>query len=263
MASSTVRQSEKPFGTDHGLIHEVVVTGRSVGADEVFWTKLAHDADLFRKVVGVVNNDQDPTATSCSPSEAAAIMGDNFHGLEVTERHFSLSFNAKQKKILATVPFSPAVLQACSETHVLVACASLSLMDVWEKQRELCYAKSDPWYGQPSEQFGSRKVKVAWQLVRKDLVPGSTSKTWDEQQALLSGDELVPSASVLAQAIFLHYLETKERLFQGIYARTSDVGSDGRHVYLGGFDEDGLFVDGDWGDGRGSVLGLSSSRKFS
>lgn len=206
---------------------------------------------------------QDPTTTSCSPSEAAAIMGDNFHGLEVTEHHFSLSFNAKQKKILATVPFSPAVLQACAQTHVLVACASLSLVDVREKQCELCYSKSDPWYGKPSQQFARSKVKVSWQLVRKSPVPGSTSKIWDEQQALLSGDDLVPSASVLAQAIFLHYLETKERLFQGIYVRTSDVDSVGDRVFLGYFDEDGLDVSYCWDGHRNGGIGLSSSRKFS
>lgn len=42
------------FGRDLGLIHEVVVTGRKVGADRRFWVKLAHDKSLFGKVVNLV-----------------------------------------------------------------------------------------------------------------------------------------------------------------------------------------------------------------
>jgi len=42
------------FGRDHGLIHEVVITGRKVGAGQEFWSRLAHDEELFRKVVELV-----------------------------------------------------------------------------------------------------------------------------------------------------------------------------------------------------------------
>lgn len=42
------------FGTDHGLIHEAVVTGRKVGAGKDFWAILAHSEELFAKVVAFV-----------------------------------------------------------------------------------------------------------------------------------------------------------------------------------------------------------------
>ncbi len=42
------------FGKDHGLMHEVIVTGRKVGAGKNFWKKLAHDEKLFTEVVGFV-----------------------------------------------------------------------------------------------------------------------------------------------------------------------------------------------------------------
>jgi len=48
-----VRQEEE-FGKDFGLIHEVVVTGRKVGATKEFWAKLAHNEDLFRSIVSRV-----------------------------------------------------------------------------------------------------------------------------------------------------------------------------------------------------------------
>jgi len=42
------------FGSDHGLIHEAVVTGRKVGAGQEFWSALAHSDKLFTKVVAFV-----------------------------------------------------------------------------------------------------------------------------------------------------------------------------------------------------------------
>lgn len=193
--------------------------------------------------------------------EAAQIMGDNFHCIEALERHMAVKLSSKSKKLFLTVPFSAEVLQACRETHVLVACGALSLMDIWQAQTGLFYAKSEPWYGARDEQFARSKVKAGWQLVRKNPVPDSTRRTWNEQNALLGQDEQVPSASVLAQAILIHYQETEERLYETIYVRCSDVNSIGGHVYLGIFDQYGLHVDNDWGSRRFNRVGLSSSRK--
>ena len=261
MSTNTVRQPE-PFGADHGLMHELIVTGRSIGADREFYSKLAHDSALFRQVVNFVNGTPAEGGTT-TPEIASEITGDNFHGIDALERHLGVKLSAKSKKLFLTVPFSPEVLQVCRETHVLVACGPLSLLDVRQAQTGLFYAKSDPWYGQPSEQFARSKVKAGWQLVRKNPVPDSTSKTWDEQNSLLGQDEQVPSASVLAQAILIHYLETKERLFEQIYVRCSDVGSVGIRVHLGYFGGGGLSVYDRWVVHRDGNVGLSSSRKFS
>ena len=42
------------FGKDFGLIHEMVVTGRKVGAGPEFYAALAHDEQLFRETVEFV-----------------------------------------------------------------------------------------------------------------------------------------------------------------------------------------------------------------
>jgi len=42
------------FGRDHGLVHEAVVTGRKVGAGQEFWGQLAHNEELFRRLVEMV-----------------------------------------------------------------------------------------------------------------------------------------------------------------------------------------------------------------
>ena len=256
---STVRQ-EKPFGSDHGLVHEAVVTGRKVGAGEEFWATLAHDEAMFRRVVDLVNGTTPVPSTPVTLDQAQSIMGTNFHGVEALEKLLGRNLAKQAKATLnKSVPFSAETLEACRDTHVLVACAGISLMEVWSAQTALFYTKRDPWY--KSQQFATTKVKAGWYLVRKTPVPDSTSKTWTEQRELLTEADEVPSASVLAQAILIHYLETKERLFEAIYVRVSDVDSGGYRVVLGDFDRGGLFVNDRWDVRRGNV-GVSASRKL-
>ncbi len=49
--NTSASTSVSEFGKDSGLVHEAVVTGRKVGASQTFWSRLAHNEDLFRRVV--------------------------------------------------------------------------------------------------------------------------------------------------------------------------------------------------------------------
>ena len=49
---------EREFGKEVGLMSEVIVTGRKVGADREFWKALAHDQNLFQIVVETVKAQQ-------------------------------------------------------------------------------------------------------------------------------------------------------------------------------------------------------------
>ncbi len=235
---------------------------REAGLRDDARQRVIDDPSFRTELVRFWNGPTPAEGDSVTPEQAATIMGSNFHGIDALERHLGVKLSAKSKKLFLSVPFSAATLQACAETHVLVACGALSLMDVRQAQTGLFYAKSDPWYGAASEQFARSKVKAGWQLVRKNPVPDSTRKTWVEQNALLGADEQVPSASVLAQAILIHYLETEERLYETIYVRVSDVRSGGALVDLGIFDQGGLGVFRNWVSDRNSDIGLASSRKF-
>jgi hypothetical protein len=44
-----------PFGKDLGLIHELLISGNSLGVGKDFWAKLAHDRQLLAKVRQVVD----------------------------------------------------------------------------------------------------------------------------------------------------------------------------------------------------------------
>ena len=52
--SSQVVSKEIDFGKELGLMHEVIITGRKVGADRTFWKELAAKPQLFSEMVKMV-----------------------------------------------------------------------------------------------------------------------------------------------------------------------------------------------------------------
>jgi len=192
---------------------------------------------------------------------AREIMGRNMVGIEEGVQCFGLTPTDEQLKTLSDVPFSEDVLRAHKDTHVLVANLGLSIVDI----RSKVAGKGKIFYGQDwydNQKFAKKAGQVGWLLIRKDQVPNSTSKTWNEQQALLGKDEYTPTAQEMIYAMVGYFLATGERLFEHIYVRCSDLTSVGIRVYLGCFDASGLFVYDDWDGGRYGYVALSVARKF-
>lgn len=108
--------------------------------------------------------------------------------------------------------------------------------------------------------FCHRASEVGWMLIRREVVPGSTSCNWVNQQALIPEGEHVPTASELVQAVICRAVLTDERLLPAICARTIGVDSDGNHVIVGYFDAYGLIFLF-WFDRASGDVGLSTSRK--
>ncbi len=256
--SSPVRQKE--FGSDHGLIHEAVVTGRKVGAGEDFWKALGDDEALFRRVVRLVQGDEVPSG-NVTPEEAAQIMGSNFHPVAAAAAAFGFRPSAKHKRELLNVPFGREILSTCQRTHILVPGLPLSITDIHKLAAREFYSQADPWYGQAEQKFGRDKIKLGWYLVRKDAVPNSTSRTWNEQQGLVPEGEFVPEANLAVYAAILHKLQTGERLFSRVWVRTNSGTAHGGPGGVG-FRSDGLFV-GSWDDDAYSSIGVASARKSS
>jgi hypothetical protein len=203
-----------------------------------------------------------PTAApdgSTTSAQAAAIMGSACHGVDALERHFGVTLFANEAAQLAAVPFSREVLMRSCQTHVLVACARASIMGLRAKAPDAFYFKK-AWY--LDEEFAHRQARARWRLIRKEPVPGSTSKTWAKQQAVLSPDELTPGVCEMVLAIILHYLETGERLLSTVYVRTGDVDAAGRRVGVGRFGPDGLRIRS-WGDYPDYYIGLAGVRASS
>jgi hypothetical protein len=207
----------------------------------------------------MVNGGYEP---STSQKLAREIMGKNFFGIEEAIKHFGVNATKQQLAVLAEVPFSEEVLKSCKDTHVLVAVFPLSILDIRgivKKQSDLTLFYSQDWYDKQA--FAKDKGEVGWQLVRKEPITNSTSKTWNDQQALLSKDEETPTARIVVYTMVGHFLATGERLFEKIYVRCVDLDSDGDRVLVGRFDAGGLGVNDYWDDGRVGNIGLSAARK--
>jgi len=212
--------------------------------------------DLATKVVRLIQNGGFEPSTS--QKRAREIMGRNFFDVEEAIKHFGVTPTPEQLAMLAEVPFSEAVLEESKKSHVLVAVLPLSILKIRNQiASKLFYDQS--WYN--NESFAKER-EVKWQLVRKTPVDNSTSKNWQEQQALIAKDDEVPTAQVMVYTIIGHYLATGERLFEHIYVRTSSVDSGGARVRVGYFDSHGLHVGNDWDGSRHDNFGVSSARKF-
>jgi len=137
----------------------------------------------------------------------------------------------------------------------------MGLLDVRSMEPMLFRPNSGGWY---ADQDFARDDKAIceWLAIRKEPVSNSTHQRWNDQLALLSKDERVPSAGEISWFITTFYKVRGVRLFETVYVRTSSVDSDGAHVDLGNFDQNGLHVYAWYDDARNSDVGLASARKF-
>jgi hypothetical protein len=198
--------------------------------------------------------------TGSTPSEqAAAIMEPVCHGPAALENLLGIRLSASEAAQLATVPFSQEILLDLRRTHVLVACARVSLMGLRAKAPEVFYYKK-AWYA--DEEFARKPLRTRWRLIRRQPIPDSTSKAWAAQRAILPPEELIPGVSEVALAVVLHFLATDERLLPAVYVRTCELDSAGRRVGLGRFGRDGLRIRS-WGDHPDYYIGLAGARKSS
>jgi hypothetical protein len=190
---------------------------------------------------------------------ARKIMGKNFFGIEEAIQYFRVK--PKKNERLSVIEWTEEELGTVRDTHVLVAVFPLSILKIRGRvDRRLFYSHEDAWCNQHA--FAKEQGEAGWALVRKTPVEHSTSKTWQEQQALLSTDEETPTARVMAYTIIGHFLATGDRLFESIYVRCSDRDSYGDRIVVGYFDRDGLGVSGRWNDDdRDRDIGVSAAGK--
>lgn len=201
----------------------------------------------------------------CAIDERVAqqIMGHNFLGLDAVITKFGVHMTEQELLNYPEIPWSEDELNEVRDTHLLVAGYPLTIVEIRAKAPrtpKTFYRYEDGWYN--NQRFATEeRVGLGWHLIRKDIVPNSTRKTWSEQQKLISPNEEVPGACDFVYAIVLYYLVTGGRLFPSVYARCSSVDSGGSHVYVGCFDADGLRVHSRWDGHRRGSVGVASAWK--
>jgi hypothetical protein len=122
------------------------------------------------------------------------------------------------------------------------------------------YSYEDSWYAK--EQFAAeQQLELRWHLMLKEIVPGSESKTWDEQRTMLPPEYEVPTAVAETAKDLLIFKKLGVYVNGNRYARTASVGSDGYLVIVGDCGPRGVRVDDRWDDRRDSIFGVGASRK--
>jgi hypothetical protein len=161
-----------------------------------------------------------------------------------------------------TVP-SQEVLEWCRDNgYMLIAGPNrpMSLLEVRSLKKDYFYSKEGGWYAEQA--FAQNdKAETRWIMLRKEPVPQSTSKNWNEQQALLSENEVTPNVAEVAWCVTTYKAVRNTYLLPSVYVRTSSLDSDGDRVRVGSFDAGGLIVSFYWDDRRDGDLGVSAARK--
>jgi len=196
---------------------------------------------------------------------ARLILGDDYITAEEVATAYGVSYTDEQLEHLAdTLPDTQTILWLRANGYMLIAGppTEMNLLEVRELDNKLFYSKTEGWYSKDKEKFAREdKVKAGeWLAVRKDEVPNSFSKTWKEQQDLITEDEYVPNAPEVSYAVTAYFKVRGIYLLRGKYVRTSSVDAGGGHVDVGNFDEDGLNVNNYYDDNRNDNIGVASAR---
>ncbi len=242
-------------------------------------SRLDNDQDTFRKHVtefmlrGGIDG-------SVHHKLARALMGQNFFGVEEYATLYGVNFSKKQLREVSEFPWGEDVLngpcpfnkgKTVRETHFAFLGVDkfngspLTIMKFQELHPALgqpkfySYAPSS-WYHQQA--FATDKtMKLRWYLLLKDIVPNSTSTSWNDQKTMLPAEYEVPTA--VEETAKDLYTQRKTGIYPNlkVYARVDDVSSDSYCVDVGFCCDGGVGVS-DWDDSGSSYVGVGASWKL-
>jgi len=99
-----------------------------------------------------------------------------------------------------------------------------------------------PWY--ESEAFMTTVCPPGWHFLLMEVLPESVNQTLDYVRRLKPEGMGLPLAIEIVLMLFLHFEGTKEQLLFRKHTWCSDLASLGRHVTVGAFGRNGLFLSG-------------------
>jgi hypothetical protein len=100
-----------------------------------------------------------------------------------------------------------------------------------------------PWY--ETEAFMDTPCPPGWHFLISEPLPGSIQQPLGYLHSLGAGEGLeLPLAIEVVLMLFLHYVGTREQLLLKKHTWCSDVASLERHVTVGAFGRNGVFVSG-------------------
>lgn len=273
-----MKSTSQPNPTPSGVLGTVAKLIRLTEKEDVEWSHWQHPtnnvtarrnlAEYLQNGCPKVNTNGEVVTNQLPEGHELTrlILGDDYITPEEVATAYSVSYTDEQLEHFAdTLPDTETILWLRANGYMLIAGppTELNLLQVRELDNKVFFSKTEGWYANDKEKFARDDVVNGgqWLAIRKEAVPNSFSKTWNEQQDLITEDEHVPNASEVSYAVTAYFKVRGICLLRGKYVRTSSVDADGGHVGVGDFDEDGLHVNGYWGAYRYASIGVSSSRK--
>lgn len=273
-----MKSTSQPNPTPSGVLGTVAKLIRLTEKEDVEWSHWQHPtnnvtarrnlAEYLQKGCPKVNDNGEVVTNQLPEGHELArlILGDDYVTPEEVATAYGVSYTDEQLEHFAdALPDTQTILWLRANGYMLIAgpTTELNLLQVRDLDNQLFYSKTEGWYAEDKEKFAQADVVNAgqWLAIRKEAVPNSFSKTWDEQQDLITKVEHVPNAPEVSYAVTAYCKVRGVYLLRGKYVRTSSVDAGGVHVYVGDFDEDGLSVSDYWDGYRGDNIGVSSARK--
>jgi hypothetical protein len=99
-----------------------------------------------------------------------------------------------------------------------------------------------PWY--ENEAFMATPCPPGWHFLTMEPIPGSIQQPVDYLRSSGQPNVELPLAVEVVLMLFLHYTESREQLLLKKHTWCSDTASLGRHVTVGAFGRNGVFVSG-------------------
>jgi len=197
------------------------------------------------------------------PEDAArSVMEEHYLGsLEVKEAWYYNHW-AKESSQMPPIPFGAEQLYACQHDFILVADSGMSIVDMSQRPCNWQHIGSNEYFQYFPQASLRCREEPAWRLILRTPVADTIFKSWTEQLAQLSKDDVVPNMRQMIYAILLNYAAREERLFSRTNVRVSDRETCDKwrgQWQMGSFDER-LFVGVSLGDGREFDTGLAASR---
>ncbi|MEK7570324.1 MAG: hypothetical protein AAB515_02715 [Patescibacteria group bacterium] len=177
-----------------------------------------------------------PTA---SQVKAQKIMGQNYLGPDAVMHALNVRYTPEELKKLETVPFTDAVLQGFSVTHVLVAGYSCTIKTL----QKACNSDSfkiefmdlslngSNWYDY--EKFVHDSVKVEWMLVPIKVSTATAEKHYTAQSLTDDCTVCAPRATELVFASVVATLAGEVTLFDKQVVSCREKDSQGYDIFVG------------------------------
>jgi len=99
-----------------------------------------------------------------------------------------------------------------------------------------------PWFA--DESFMSSACMPGWHFIHMDVLPESISQPTDYVRRLEARGMELPAAIEVVLMLFLHFEATREQLLLRKHTWCSDMASLERHVTVGAFGRNGVFISG-------------------